>query len=168
MSRAVGNPTLGPFLQERVKAFLSEKNWTQREFAHKAGISTAQVSDLINKAAGVGYMTARKVGRVLGYSNLGDLETAAEEWVVRSGRIATKTEPPARRPQRLLRQRDEWDAVVREVMEEKPYLPEDSFTRVGRLQDNEADFPDPLPPSLVADLAHAFFAAHSKRTGKKQ
>lgn len=167
MSRAVGNPHVGPYLQERLKKMLAE-GWKQVEIAKKADISTPQVSDVINKAAGVGYATATKLGRLLGFANLGELETAAETWVVQSGRMRARTEPPSRRPQRLLSQRDEWAQVSREAQAQRPYLSPDSIERVGRLQDNDVDYPVPLPVSLVCDLAHAFFAVHSQRQIKKQ
>lgn len=166
MSRAVGNPALGPFLQAKVKEWLAVHGRTQKQLAEQAGLSTAQVSDVKNKAVGVGYLTARSIGRVLGYKDMGALEAAAEEWA-RSVRLKSTTEPPSRREQPRLKDRPDWATVVENVRAAKPYLTDESLQRVGRIQDSEVDFPDEdLDPDLIGNLAHAFFAHDSKTKGK--
>ena len=164
MSRAISEEIPG-FLQAKVREWLAgDPKRTRAHLAQQAGISAAQVSYVLNSATHVGWKTAIGLGRALGYKTIGELEAAATRWYAESGREPPSTVPPASRAgYRRLRDRPEWQEVVEQARRERPYLPDEVFARVGRLGDDELEFPERLEPSFVADFAHAFFAYASRR-----
>jgi len=156
MSRA-SSPYVGPFLQAKIEEWVkAEPGRNAADLARRSGLSESLVSRIRNHGIGAGWQAAKKIGRVLGYAGADDVEAAARQWWISSGRKEPTSVRRLREEHDQLAERDEWEEVVRQAREERPEIDAEDFNAVGEVYDSEV-FPRPLTVKFVGNLAYCLF-----------